>query len=240
MGLLEAFLSDWFESVSENSSLQTHLRWHDVMVAVENDEIDTALRRYHVAVSPKVSSRRTTLVDSAATLWRLRIDGVADLSWSPVVDLARQQLTTPGIALFDIHAALALAVGDRKSLDVLRDEWRQDRRRPHRGIVVEVMNAIAAFADDRFDEAAQTLSGVTAGLSVLGGSRLQQDVVIDTLCDALVRSGEPARAIEILRDRQRRRGSRRDARWIEDLTRHDVVVATSDQGIESLKEKEER
>jgi tetratricopeptide (TPR) repeat protein len=215
---LEAFLADWFDRVDDQSPLQTHLHWHDVMIAVEQDDVEGVLRRYEATVSPGVSSRRTTLVDSAAVLWRLRVDGVDDLPWSPVVGLARALLGRLGTALFDVHAALALAVGDRPGLEALRTAWKQDHRRPHRGVVCALLDGIAAYVEGRFDVAAESIGAVTAALVVMGGSRLQQDVMVDTLCDALARSGEPGRAAEVLRDRQRRRGSVRDARWIAQLT----------------------
>ncbi|MET7420036.1 hypothetical protein [Dactylosporangium sp. NPDC005555] len=210
----ESFLAGWFDTRHPRSPLQTHLRWHHTLVALENDDADLGLHRYHAALDPRVSNRRTTLVDSAAVLWRLRIDGRQDLPWSPVAELARTQVGAARTGLFDVHAALALALADRAALDTLRAAWRAETARPNRDVVLAVLDGVAAHGEGRYDEAAQHIGGVLSAVSLVGGSRLQQDIVVDTLCDALARSGDPARAADILEDRKRRRRSRRDERWI--------------------------
>ncbi|MER7006508.1 tetratricopeptide repeat protein [Dactylosporangium sp. NPDC000555] len=215
----ESFLDDWFHTRPARSPLQTHLRWHHALVALEADDTEAGLRRYHAALDPRVSGRRTTLVDSAAVLWRLHIDGHGDLPWAPVAELARAQLRGPRAALFDVHAALALAAVDRAALGTLRDAWRAETARPNRDVVLAVLDGVAAHGEGRYDEAARHIGGVLSAVSLVGGSRLQQDIVVDTLCDALARSGEPGRAADILEDRKLRRRSRRDERWIDALRR---------------------
>ncbi|GAA2357431.1 hypothetical protein [Dactylosporangium salmoneum] len=221
---VESFLNGWFGTRHPRSPLQTHLRWHHALVALENDDAELGLRRYHAAIDPGVSTRRTTLVDAAAVLWRLRIDGHTALPWRPVAELARAQLSAARGALFDVHAALALAAADREGLGTLRAAWAAETARPNRDVVLAVLDGIAAHADGRYDVAAQHLGGVVAAVALVGGSRLQQDIVVDTLCDALARSGDAARAADILADREHRRRSRRDARWIADLRRASTVV----------------
>lgn len=214
LDVAERFLTGWFSERDHRSPLQTHLRWHHALIALEDGNVETVLRRYRAAITPLVSQQRTTVVDSAAVLWRLRLDGIDDLPWLPVTELARTYLTAPRNALFDVHAALALAAGDRAGLDVMRDAWRAEQGRPNRGVVRAVLDGIAAYADERYDAAAEHIGAVTSALPLLGGSRLQQDIVVDTLCDALSRSGQPGRAADILADRQYRRRSRRDEDWI--------------------------
>ncbi|WP_344403297.1 hypothetical protein [Dactylosporangium fulvum] len=215
----ESFLEGWFDTRHPRSPLQTHLRWHHALVALERDFAELGLHRYHAAIDPQVSSQRTTLVDSAAVLWRLRIDGHGDLPWSPVAELARTQVHGPRSGLFDVHAALALAVADHATLHTLRAAWRAETTRPNRDVIVAVLDGVAAHGEGRFDAAAQHIGGVLAAVSLVGGSRLQQDIVVDTLCDALARSGDPGRAADILEDRKRRRRSQRDERWIAELRR---------------------
>lgn len=217
VGESEAFLDTWFATRHARSPLQTHLRWHHALVALENDDADLGLRRYHAAIDPRVSAQRTTLVDAAAVLWRLRVDGQERLPWEPVADLARAQVAGPRGALFDVHAALALAVTDRPALDRLRAAWRAETARPNRDVVVAVLDGVAAHGAGEHDEAARLLGGVLSAVTLVGGSRLQQDIVVDTACDALARSGQPARAADILEDRKHRRRSARDARWITTL-----------------------
>ncbi|GGM26870.1 hypothetical protein [Dactylosporangium sucinum] len=224
IGAVESFLNGWFGTRHPRSPLQTHLRWHHALVALENDDAELGLRRYHTAIDPHVSTRRTTLVDAAAVLWRLRIDGHTGLPWDPVAELARAQLAAARGALFDVHAALALAAADRDGLVTLRAAWAAETARPNRDVVLAVLDGIAAHADGRYDVAAQHLGGVVAAVDLVGGSRLQQDIVVDTLCDALARSGDAARAADILADRGHRRRSRRDARWIADLRRASAVA----------------
>lgn len=210
----QSFLDGWFSERDHRSHLQTHLRWHHALIALEDDDVDLGRERYETTVSPQVSGQRTTLVDSASLLWRLRVDGHDDLPWEPVVDLARGHLSMARNALFDVHAALALAVGDRAGLEAMRAAWRAETVLPNRGVVRAVLDGIAAHADGRYDVAAESIGSVTSALALVGGSRLQQDIVVDTLCDALSRSGNPERAANVLADRQRRRQSARDARWI--------------------------
>ncbi|MFF5225070.1 hypothetical protein [Dactylosporangium sp. NPDC000521] len=221
---VESFLNGWFGTRHPRSPLQTHLRWHHALVALENDDPELGLRRYHAAIDPRVSTRRTTLVDAAAVLWRLHIDGHPGLPWEPVAELARAQLAAPRGALFDVHAALALAAGDRAALAGLRAAWEAETTRPNRDVILAVLDGITAHADGRYDVAARHLGGVVAAVALVGGSRLQQDIVVDTLCDALARSGDAARAADILADRKHRRQSRRDERWIADLRRDSAAA----------------
>jgi hypothetical protein len=80
-------------------------------------------------------------------------------------------------------------------------------------VVPAICRAALAFAEEDYAGCARILEPVAAEVVRIGGSGAQREMMEDMLLLALMRSGEAAKAGELLDRRLHRRPSARDTRW---------------------------
>ena len=201
--------------------LHGHIAWHSALAALERGDADGALALYAEHVQPSVSAGMPVNVvsDAASLLWRLQAYGhaVPRGLWDAAFAYAAPAFPKAGFAFADVHMALlAAAAGDRSAVEqrvtALMDlvEAGTLAAGP---VVPAICRAVLAFAEGDHAGCARILEPVADEVARIGGSRAQREIVEDTLLQALMRSGQTARARELLDRRLHRRPSPRDTRW---------------------------
>ncbi|AMO22586.1 tetratricopeptide repeat protein [Ramlibacter solisilvae] len=197
---MNAHIQDW----AEDSLVSTHCWWHLALFHLAQGEADRALALYDRRVRAVPSEGIADLIDAAALLWRLELEGSTDTrarwqelsaAWSPHID--------DGFCSFnDVHAMLAF-VGARDWQRALRLERAlaaaQNLPTRHGQTTLQLglpaCRALIAFC--RGDDALATslLASLPAHAHRLGGSHAQRDVLHLTLLKAVERLRRPPRIV---------------------------------------------
>jgi pentatricopeptide repeat protein len=215
------FLDGWIPGYDRSGPYLCHLSWHLALFELASGHEARALELYDQAISPAVAQTRTTLVDAASLLWRYQIYGceARPLPWAEVCDYAARAAARPGVALADSHAALAYAaVGDEAAMAKLIDGLRDLAAKGNEvaeSVVLPLAYGIQAFARGAYEDTIRLLEPLAGQLVRIGGSDAQREVFEDTLLEAYFRAGRFEQAESLLRRRLSRRGSARDAVWLD-------------------------
>jgi hypothetical protein len=159
------------------------------------------------------------MTDGVSLLWRLQASGhpVQREAWLDQADHAERWFPKTGNSFVDVHMALLAAMtGNWSALEArIADlEARRDQGKLPAGLVVPtICRAARAFAEANYRTCAEILQPVSAEVVRIGGSHAQREMIEDTLLIALMKSGEAAKARELLDRRLHRRPSLRDTRW---------------------------
>lgn len=214
-----AFMEGWFGDFPEPGGFHTHLSWHHALFELAEGRPSAALAIYDRAVAPGAAINGGALgavADAASFLWRCSIYGAVEQqpAWEPVAALAHAAFPRAGTVWVDVHKAMALAaLADDAAIDALLDGLRRAAERGHPtalSLAAPVVEALRAFAQGAYGDAADGLESVYPELVALGGSNAQRDVFEETLAEAYLRSGRFDRAEAFLRKRLGRRTSARD------------------------------
>ena len=214
-----SWLDHWISTSGRQASHLAHFSWHAALHELSLGSLEALHRRYDAELAPPHVSGVRALVDSASLLWRCQMTGSwsGDLPLSSVLDTIGPELlerpTTPFTAM---HAAVALtAAGDLAALARLRAHAAARHEPVMRDVVVQLCDALAAVAEQRWDDAVRTLRLLGPWLVQLGGSAAQREIVEDTLLFALVRCGRYGEARTLLEARLERRPSPLDRRRLD-------------------------
>lgn len=217
-----ALVDDWLPCYGRQGPLHGHIAWHGALVALANGDVPRALAIYSDSVAPtrSVGAPINIVSDTASFLWRLRVDGhpVPAELLDQASGYASGHFPQPGFAFADVHKALLDALaGDQVALQRRADALEalvNEHRLPAGSVVPTVCRALLAFADGDFAGCVRWLAPVAGDVVRIGGSGAQRELIADTLLAALLRSGDAARARQLLDARLHRRSSPRDSRWL--------------------------
>jgi hypothetical protein len=223
-GSIEAadrLVDDWISSYDRAGILHGHIRWHQALGALEQDDAALALAIYADVLQPSVTQAPplNVITDAASLLWRLSTYGhtVPKTLWQEADATAQKLFPKSSLSFADVHMALfAAATQNRVALFARLATIEQrlaEGKLPAGPVVPAIFRALAAFADEDYASCVQTLAPVLAEVVRIGGSHAQRELVEDTYIVALIRSGELPRARALLDARLHRRPSLRDARW---------------------------
>ena len=195
---MNAHTPDW----GVDSVVSTHCWWHLALFHLAQGEADRALALYDRRVRAPQADGIADLIDAAALLWRLQLDGSTDTStrwpelaaaWSPRID--------DGFCSFnDIHAMLSfVGAGDWQRALRLERALASAQCLPTRHgettrqVGLPACRALIAFG--RGDDALATtlLASLPAYAHRVGGSHAQRDVLHLTLLKAVERLRRPRR-----------------------------------------------
>ena len=222
----ERLIAGWLPGYDRAGILHGHIAWHAALGALERGDAEQALALYAEHVQPSVSAGMPVNVvsDTASFLWRLQAYGhtVPATLWQAAAAYSERAFEQPGFAFADVHKAIiAAATGDRAAVTqraaALTALVEADGL-PAGPVVPAVCRAALAFAEEDHAGCARILAPVAAEVVRIGGSGAQREMIEDMLLLALMRSGETARARELLDRRLHRRPSPRDTRWRSQLS----------------------
>jgi hypothetical protein len=223
-GSIEAadrLVTEWIGGYDRSGILHGHIRWHQALGALEQDDADRALAIYAEVLQPSATQAPplNAVTDGASLLWRLSAYGhaVPDALWREADAHAQRCFPKSSIPFADVHLALfAAATHDRAALETRLAAIEQrlaDGRLPAGPVVPRICRAMNAFAAEDYAACVRELEPALADVVRIGGSHAQRELIEDTYIVALMRSGELARARAVLDGRLHRRPSLRDERW---------------------------
>ena len=182
---------------TRESRMRAHNAWHLAMFDAEDGNVASALRIFDTCLLPASAQSQLDACDAAALLWRLATDGFKDEGrWCSVSD-AFEQTLTPGFWPFvDLHAALAhLSAGKHERFQRLLQtiersaEGKDYAALRARYITQPGLQALGAWAEGRYGEAASLLASLRPFLGDAGGSRFQLEIFKSIGREAVRRQG---------------------------------------------------
>ena len=215
------FLDDWMPGYDRTGILNGHLCWHLSLIALEQGDVDSAMKLYEERIRPSVSHAAplNAFTDSASLLWRAGLssgDGSGP-RWDETSTYAAQMFPNAGLAFADVHHALVAAgSGNIEAANARLAQLRALQakgRLPAGAVVVNLSRGLQAFAAGDYKTAIAALEAAIADTVCIGGSHAQRELIEDTLIVAYLRGGSPEKARATIDQRLHRRPSARDAAW---------------------------
>lgn len=215
----------WLPGYDRSGTLHNHIAWHGALVALERDDLESALGIYADNVAPAVATGLpiNVISDTSSFLWRMQAYGheVPASMWEDAARYASSYFQQPGFPFADFHMALlAAATGDQRALEqraAALSTLVGDGKLRAGAVVPALCHAVMAFADGHYTDCARILEPVAHEVVRIGGSGAQREIVQDTLLVSLMRAGEVEKARALLDQRLHRRPSPRDSRWLAGL-----------------------
>jgi hypothetical protein len=217
----EALISGWLPGYDRSGLMYGHVAWHEALLALEQGDTGKAGRIYFERIQPSVTQAAplNAMTDGVSLLWRLQASGhpVPDDAWRDLADYSERRFPRAGNSFIDVHMAmLAAMTGNWPALETRTADLEARRasgRFPAGSVVPNICRAARAFAEQDFPACVRILQPASAEVVRIGGSHAQREMIEDTLLIALMKSGEAAKARDLLDRRLHRRPSLRDARW---------------------------
>jgi uncharacterized NAD(P)/FAD-binding protein YdhS len=192
------WLTDWIPRDGSTQRYLPHFQWHAALHELAMGDAAAAARRYAAFLAPPQSRGVRCLVDAGSLAWRARLhpdwitppDPMAVLAEVGSLAFAPQ---TPFIAF---HALLVLAAAnDPAAIRAIHVPDATDAQATTLRLIGEGLIALTA-GEPR--AALDYLLESLAGLPSIGGSRVQQEVVLETALAAMLQLGAPGQAARLL------------------------------------------
>lgn len=221
----EAFINDWLPGYDRSAVLHGHLAWHQALFALQQGDGERAAGIYADAVCPEASAALPmfTLVDCANYALRAQLCGkpLAEYQRQTLAAFAAERFPKGGVPFVNVHLAMT-QIEDPEALAALTDMVQSllaTGRQASGPVVADLCNAIAAYADQRYQSAARLLDEALPEVERLGGSHAQRDVLVDLHIAAHINAGDIDKARRLAAERSSRRASHLDARWFANMLR---------------------
>lgn len=182
----------------KDSLFGVHNWWHLALFHLGLGETEEAMAIYDGPITGDGSDMAFDLLDAAALLWRLKLEGAA--TEDRFVKLADAYELKGGLGLSafdDAHAMMAFVGAGREAAarDLIASleaatAGSGDNAMMTRDVGLPVARALVAFGQNRFADAADDLRTVRSRAHRFGGSHAQRDVIDLTLIAAARASGE--------------------------------------------------
>ena len=216
-----ALIAGWLPIYHRSGLMWGHVAWHEALLALEQGDTDKASRIYFERIQPDVTQAAplNAVTDGVSLLWRLRASGhaVSNEAWRDLADYADHRFPRAGNSFIDVHMAmLAAMTGNWAALEQRTTDLetrRANGKLPAGSVVPDICRAARAFAAQDYPACARILEPASPEVVRIGGSHAQREMIEDTLLVALMKSGEAAKARDLLDRRLHRRPSLRDTRW---------------------------
>lgn len=192
--------------VGLNSFMETHNWWHLALFALEQGDDAAVLALYDDHVWGVCKAYSQDQAGAVSLLARLELAGVdVGARWGDVADHVAERTHEQVQPFLDLHYLYGLARAGRGEADELlravedfaprapaltRDAWQH--------VAVPACRGMLAHARGDFARAADAMSEALPNIQAIGGSHAQRDLFEQVLIDALLRSGQPARARALL------------------------------------------
>ncbi len=185
-----AYLDDWRNDYDKRGLLHCHISWHVALWAMAAGDIAKMWDVVDADVAPggALGPPINVVTDLAAILYRAEMAGIAVPAerWRTVSDYALKSFPRPGLALVDVHAALAHALaGNTEALATII----QEARGPAADLVSEFAQAFGAIAKQDWKQAISHFSVAMIDHARIGGSNAQRDLLEFAMAAAFLRQG---------------------------------------------------
>lgn len=207
------YLDDRRADFSTGNFLNVHNWWHYCLYSLETGDTAPALEIYDAVIHNSDSEGTAMeLLDAAALLWRLLLEGHDQSKrWAELADAWTPKMTTAYYAFNDMHAVMSYVGAGRfaeaEALITAREQWLLDAPpgvtnvRMTQEIGLPVCRSILDFGNERYASVVETLSPIRHRINEFGGSHAQRDAVQRTLVEAALRSEQHDLARTMLSER---------------------------------------
>ncbi|MBY0613689.1 MAG: tetratricopeptide repeat protein [Beijerinckiaceae bacterium] len=208
----------WLEtrkaSYAHCNNFSYHLFWHLALYRLELGDTAGVLDLYDEQIRNVESDDFRDIANAASLLTRLELDGVnVGRRWDEIADIAERRVADGSLVFADLHYLLALiGAGRDQAAHLLSAHLGTDGERSvEQGRVAAAVgagmsDALLAFKNMQFGEAAETMTRLRPDLLRIGGSHAQRDVFEQIRLEAVIRSGQLDQAEDMLLDRLAARG----------------------------------
>jgi hypothetical protein len=241
IGFLLDRRADW----GAGNLFTVHNWWHLALYLLEAGRIEDVLGIYDAEIHhPGSDGIPLEMLDASALLWRLLLDGhdtgdrfaaLAD-AWSSRTELP------PWYVFNDLHATMALVGAGRladaeRRIETLAAYVERDGGGTNVRMTAEIglpaSRAVLRFGQDRHEDVVVELAPIRRELARFGGSHAQRDVLVRTLIESALRTGQLDLARALLAERLSLRdtsvyGWTRQARWAR-AAGDDAAAAVAEQ-----------
>lgn len=191
---MDARVGDW----STDTFFNIHNWWHYALYALEAGDTARALSIYDAVLAEGETAME--LLDAAALLWRLHLEGdVQHERWQALAEAWQPKMGEAYYAFNDMHAVMSYVgsgrVTDAERLIAGREAYLAE---PHPGVTnhdmtarvgLPVCRALVAFGRKDYDAVVDLLHPIRHRVNEFGGSHAQRDAVQRTLLEAALRGG---------------------------------------------------
>lgn len=200
-----AYLDTRLDNWSTGTFLNVHTWWHYALYALEAGDNARAIEIYDAVLAS--SETAMELLDAAALLWRLYLEGdVRSGRWAALADAWEPKMDVPFYAFNDMHAVMSYVGADRladaEKLIAAREAYAAGEHTTTNHAMtarvgLPVCRALVAYGRQEHDRVVDLLYPIRHRVNEFGGSHAQRDAVQKTLLESALRSGrpEPARVL---------------------------------------------
>ncbi|YCK38981.1 tetratricopeptide repeat protein [Actinomadura sp. ATCC 39365] len=203
---LDARLDDW----STGTFFNVHTWWHYALYALESGDTRRALEVHDAVLAGGRTSME--LLDAAALLWRLLLEGSGRHErWQALADAWPPLVAEPFYAFNDVHAVMSYVGAGRfeeaERLVASREAYTRESRPEVTNVAMTlrvglpVCRALVAYGRGDFAAVVDLLHPIRHRVNELGGSHAQRDAVQKTLLEAALRDGRHELARTLVSER---------------------------------------
>jgi uncharacterized NAD(P)/FAD-binding protein YdhS len=192
------WLTDWIVSDGSTQRYLPHFQWHAALHELAMGDAAAAARRYAAFLAPPHSKDVRCLVDAGSLAWRARLhpDWVTPPDPMPVLAEVGSLAYAPQTPFIAFHALLVLAAAnDPAAIRAINVPGATDAQATTLRLIGE---GLIALTEGDPHAALDYLLESLAGLPSIGGSRVQQEVVLETALAAMLQLGAPGQAARLL------------------------------------------
>jgi hypothetical protein len=192
------WLTDWIPSDGSTQRYLPHFQWHAALHELAMGDAAAAARRYNASLAPPHSKDVRCLVDAGSLAWRARLhpDWVTPPDPMLVINEVGSLAFSPQTPFIAFHALLVLAAAnDPAAIRAINVPGATDAQLTTLRLIGEGLIALTA-GEPR--AALDYLLESLGGLASIGGSRVQQEVILETALAAMLQLGAPGQAARLL------------------------------------------
>jgi uncharacterized NAD(P)/FAD-binding protein YdhS len=192
------WLTEWIPTDGSTQRYLPHFHWHAALHELAMGDAAAAARRYATFLAPPHSRDVRCLVDAGSLAWRARLhpDWVTPPDPMPVLAEAGSLAYRPQTPFIAFHALLLLAAANDPA--AIRATNVPDTTDEQATTLRLIGEGLIALTEGEPRAALDYLLESLSGLPSIGGSRVQQEVVLETALAAMLQLGAPGQAVRLL------------------------------------------
>ena len=192
------WLTDWIPGDGSTQRYLPHFQWHASLHELAMGDAAAAARRYAAFLAPPHSKGVRCLVDAGSVAWRARLhpDWVTPPDPMPLLAEVGSLAYAPQTPFIAFHALLVLAAAnDPAAIRTIDVPGATDAQATTLRLIGE---GLIALTEGEPRAALDYLLESLDGLASIGGSRVQQEVILETALAAMLQLGAPGQAARLL------------------------------------------